>query len=143
MNNMNFRGDLVWFIALANDLVTPWEAGRQAANLKEGFTSNPFETNTFNHAEWAKGFAHGVSHDAPAVSQSINASVVVSLPLMEVQHLPDRAFWAEANRLSVGGMSEFALAARLGVSRDQLSAGMILHHFWDEDAIPLGIREAG
>lgn len=119
MNNMNFRGDLVWFIALANDLVTPWEAGRQAANLKEGFTSNPFETNTFNHAEWAKGFAHGVSHDAPAVSQSINASVVVSLPLMEVQHLPDRAFWAEANRLSVGGMSEFALAARLGVSRPE------------------------
>lgn len=142
MNNLNFRGDLVWIIALANDLVTPWEAGRQAAKLKEGF-SNPFEANTFNHDEWAKGFAHGVSQDAVAVPPSINASVVVSLPLMEVQHLPERSFWAEANRLSVGGMPEGALAARLGVSRDQLSAAMVLHHFWDEDAIPLGVREAG
>ncbi|RMM39219.1 hypothetical protein QO021_29300 (plasmid) [Pseudomonas amygdali pv. lachrymans] len=143
MNNMNFRGDLVWFIALANDLVTPWEAGRQAAKLKEGFTSNPFETNTINHAEWAKGFAHGVSQESPKVAPSIVDSVVASLPLMYLQHLPNRAFWAEANRLSVTGISKAALAARLGVSCDQLCAGMVLHNFWDEDGIPLGLREAG
>lgn len=144
MSILNFRGNLVLFLALANDLITSWEAGRQAATEKGSFSDNPYLPNTRDHDEWARGFAYG-SRDTFGfgAATKVDGPVVTPVPKTQVQHLPERSFWVEANRLQLAhSLSNEQLAARLGVRLEQLNEAMIMHRFYDADAIPVGMREA-
>lgn len=145
MKNLNYRGNLVLFLALANDLITSWEAGRQAAISQGSFSDNPYLPSTYDHEEWSRGFANGLRDKAVSVAATnVDASVVTPASMIQVQRFPERSFWAEANRLQLRhSLSNEQLAARLGVRLDQLNEAMILHRFYDADAIPVGIREAG
>ncbi|MCU9528541.1 hypothetical protein [Pseudomonas mosselii] len=143
MNTKNLRGDVVLFVALANDLITPWEAGRLAALQQGALSDNPFKSDTRDHDEWARGFDQGVKDGSLAAEAKVDGSVETPYPLMDAKCLPAPSFWAQVNRLQQSsGLQSCMLASRVGMSEEQLKAGMVSHHFWDADGIPLGIRVA-
>lgn len=142
MTNLNYRGNLVLFLALANELITSWEAGRLAATNEGSCSDNPYLPNTRDHDEWNRGFVYGVG-EGKVNSRVVIGSVETPYPVMAAGNLPERSFWAAANQVQISdGLQEEQLAARLGVTPDCLRTAMIHHRFWDDDAIPLGIRAA-
>ncbi|MBM5458946.1 hypothetical protein H8F21_15370 [Pseudomonas sp. P66] len=143
MSIQNFRGDVVLFVALANDLITAWEAGRLAATQQGAFADNPFKPDTRDHDEWARGFTYGIKDGSSVAAACMAGLVVTPFPVMEAKCISERPFWAEANRFQqTYGVPDCTLAVHMGITEDELRAGMVRHHFWDADGIPLGIREA-
>lgn len=122
--------------------ITIWEHGRLAATRGVSSSENPYAHDTRPHDEWRRGFMHGYGF---LKEQTVVAgkSVVTPKPVMAVEYFPDHSVWAAANRMQMKlGLREDELAARFGVSRERLRAEMIRHNYWDDDAIPMGIREA-
>lgn len=135
-------GNIILFIALANDLITSWEAGRQAASQEGSYRDNPYRPDSRDYDEWNRGFAHGVS-ESKVPFATIQGCVEAQIPSLVVEHLPERSFWAIANQVQIShGLEDVQLAARIGIPCDFLRSEMIRHHFWDDDGIPLGIRQA-
>lgn len=128
--------------AYQEDVITVWESGRLAATQGAGHGENPYRQDTRNHDEWRRGFEHGegLLKEQTAVA---GGSVLLPKPVIAVEYFPDHTVWAAANRMQMKlGLREEELAARFGVTREHLRGEMIRHNYWDDDAIPLGIREA-
>lgn len=141
MNINNFRESTIWAIALMHDLVTPWEAGRLVATKGGEPIDNPFTRDTREHDEWTRGYAVGrdeVLHDSSVVRS--NTLAVLPAPIVSSS---STSFWAAANCLQLDqGLTNAELATRLGVPLAQLNQSMVAHHYYDADAIPLGVRES-
>nr|WP_172688478.1 hypothetical protein [Pseudomonas putida] len=72
-----------------------------------------------------------------------NPQMVGILPVIEVQVLPARSFWAVLNNLQIDlHLSVPELARRIGLAEERLCAGMIMFGFYDSDAIPMYDRVA-
>lgn len=122
--------------------ITPWEDGRLAATRGASSSENPYGRDTRHHDEWSRGYEHGSGFMKEPIPVP-GISVLLPKPVMAVEYFPDHTVWAAANRMQMKlGLREEELAARFGVSRERLRKEMIRHHYWDDDAIPLGIREA-
>lgn len=137
--------DYVGFIVAAYGLnqVTPWEAGRKASQSKGVVVENPWPSGSLDHAEWFRGLDHGRRYDSHTVDDTEEAVVVETHPAYPVEPLNERSFWATANNVQIQHhLSPDQLAGRLGVGVELLKSNMVAHHFYDEDAIPLGNRVA-
>lgn len=139
-----YTESFVMSLAVAFDLVTPWEAGRIAARQTGWCSQNPFATDTVNHSEWSRGFTRGSQERTEEVEEiELRDIVATQIPTPEIQVLPNSAFWAHANDLQVNhSLSTEELAQRVGVDVAVLKDAMVSHHFYDADAIPLGLRAA-
>ncbi|AVK09286.1 hypothetical protein OFL75_18300 [Pseudomonas aeruginosa] len=122
---------------------TSWEQGRQAALRGRTLSDNPETPDTISYDEWKKGFVHGAVYDVPQSGQIEEIVMVGILPVIEVQVLPARSFWAVLNNLQIDlHLSVPELARRIGLAEERLCAGMIMFGFYDSDAIPMYDRVA-
>jgi hypothetical protein len=76
-------------------------------------------------------------YDVPQ-SELIEEIVMVGiLPVIEVQVLPARSFWAVLNNLQIDlHLSAPELARRIGLAEERLCAGMIMFGFYDSMRSP-------
>ncbi|MGF6282064.1 hypothetical protein ABH908_000449 [Pseudomonas frederiksbergensis] len=126
-----------------NQEVTAWELGRKASLSNGCLDNNPWPSGSWDHAEWARGFEHGVRYDNQNETGIETAAVVETPHAYPVEPLTERSFWTAANDLQLDQhLSIDQLAGRLGVSVDLVKQSMVAHQFYDEDAIPLGTRVA-
>jgi len=122
------HSNLIEDIALAYQLIEPWEAGRLAALTEGTMAENPCSPGTASHAEWERGCSHGLQWDLGRVEEIELTDVAVSLPVMEIKVLPERAFWASALEIQVRcGLTNEQLAARIGVDVSLLMTSMMSH----------------
>ncbi|MGE8065137.1 hypothetical protein [Pseudomonas sp. NPDC089569] len=138
--------DLTGYIVVIfglNHEVTAWELGRKASLSNGGLDNNPWPSGSWDHDEWARGFEHGRRYDNQK-GTDIETVAVVETPLAyPVEPLTERSFWAAANDMQLDQhLSVDQLAGRLGVDVQIVQRSMVAHQFYDEDAIPLGIRVA-
>jgi hypothetical protein len=126
-----------------NHEVTAWELGRKASLSNGCLDNNPWPSGSWDHAEWTRGFEHGVRYDNQKETDIETAAVVETPLAYPVEPLTERSFWAAANDLQLDQhLSVDQLAGRLGVDVDLVKQSMVAHQFYDEDAIPLGTRVA-
>ena len=65
----------------------------------------------------------------------------VQLPVMDVQVVPERSFWAVLNNLAIDlVLSKRELAERFDLNQEMLEERMVVYGFYDEDAIPMHER---
>lgn len=122
---------------------TTWERGRKAALQGGSQADNPEIPNTFAHYEWKKGFVHGAVHDVPKGTEVEEVEVTGTLPVIEVQVMPVRSFWAVLNNLQIDRHLTIAELARwIGMPEERLCEGMMFFGFYDPDAIPMHDRVA-
>lgn len=58
------------------------------------------------------------------------------LPLIEVEVVPERSFWAAINNMQINQcLSSEDVARRIGVAVDLLKAKMTFYRFYDDDGI--------
>ena len=129
---------LIEVITLTHYLAEPWELGRLAAKVHGVMSENPFQAETVPHFEWDRGFVYGSQSAEGEVEEIVLADVAATLPVIEVEILPERAFWASAKRLQRSGqLSDVQLAARIGVDASRLQEAMLFHHLCDVENIEL------
>lgn len=141
-NDLKTRG-LIEVITLTHQLAEPWELGRLAALAHGVMSDNPFQAETVPHHEWARGFVFGAQLVAGEVEVIVLEGVAETLPVIESEILPERAFWASAKLLQCSRqLSDEQLAARIGVGVTLLQEAMQFHHLCDVENIELA-RVAG
>ncbi|HHH9441245.1 TPA: hypothetical protein ACP32N_003182 [Pseudomonas aeruginosa] len=122
---------------------TPWEQGRLAALRGLTLGDNTETPDTVNHDEWKKGFVHGSVSNRSPETEIDNIEVIGLLPVIEMQVLPERSFWAVLNNLQIDrGLTVTQLAKRVGVSEEQLCERMMIFGFFDPDSVPMHMRVA-
>lgn len=135
--DLKTRG-LIEVITLTHQLAEPWELGRLAAQAYGVMSENPFKAETVSHHEWARGFVFGAQMAAGEVEVIVLEDVAETLPVIESEILPERAFWASAKLLQCSRqLSDEQLAARIGVGVSRLQEAMQFHHLCDVKNIEL------